>query len=59
MYITHTHTHTQKEEEKKKKKSYLINNRQKISTNRFIEDCIQPTYKIDMCLLSCEKHMLF
>jgi hypothetical protein len=32
---------------------------QKFHTNWFVENFIQPTYKIDMCLLTCEKHMLF
>jgi len=31
----------------------------KFSTNRFVRNFIQPTYKIDMCPLTCEKHMLF
>jgi len=38
---------------KKKKKG------QKFSTNRFVGNFIQLIYKIDMCPLACEKHMLF
>jgi hypothetical protein len=34
-------------------------NRQKIFTNWFVRNFLQPTYKIDMCPLTCEKHMLF
>jgi hypothetical protein len=32
---------------------------QKKFTNRFVENFLQPTYKIDICPLACEKHMLF
>jgi hypothetical protein len=31
---------------------------QKFPTNRFVGNFLQSTYKIDMCLLACEKHML-
>jgi hypothetical protein len=33
--------------------------RQKFHTNRFVGNFLQSTYKIDMCHLACEKHMLF
>jgi hypothetical protein len=32
---------------------------QKFSINRFVGNFIQPTNKIDMCPLACEKYMLF
>jgi hypothetical protein len=31
----------------------------KFPTNRYVGSFLQLTYKIDMCLLACEKHMLF
>jgi len=31
---------------------------QKFPTNRFIGNFIQPTYKIDMCPFTCEKHVV-
>jgi hypothetical protein len=33
--------------------------RHKFSTNRFVRNFLQLTYKIDMCPLAFEKHMLF
>jgi len=32
---------------------------QKFLINWFVENFIQPTYKIDMCPLACENHMFF
>jgi len=31
----------------------------KFPTNRFVGNFLQSTYKIDVCHLACEKHMLF
>jgi hypothetical protein len=36
----------------------ILNHGQKFPTNRFVENFIQPTYKIDMCPLACEKYVL-
>jgi hypothetical protein len=34
-------------------------NRHKFLTNWFVGNFLQSTYKIDMCPLACEKHILF